>query len=68
MDVGQPGPAQHQQSTEHHKQHEGEVEDENEVGEKPVWQFAYPLTRLAAVHLTAYTGGRCSAAVCQESP
>jgi hypothetical protein len=68
MQVGQPWPVQHEQSAEHHEQHEGEVDADDEVGKEFVWQFTYPPTRLPAAHRTAYTGGRCSAAVCQESP
>ena len=34
MQVGQPSPAEHQQTTQHHEQHEEEMQTDDEVGEE----------------------------------
>src|SRR5918994_5481718 len=60
MHIGQPGPAQHQKAAEDNEKDKEEVDQNDEISE-------HHLYRLPAAHLTAYTGGKCSAAVCQES-
>src|SRR5882672_10576123 len=72
MQVRHPAPPQDQQGTEHHKEDEREVEDDDEVSEHGGHRsrLFFPAHAFSSrpPHLTAYTGGRCSAAVCHASP
>lgn len=71
VQVREPGPPQHQQPAEQDEEHEEKVDHDDKISEQrreAGYLRTSPLPRVPAIHLTAYTGGRCSATVCHESP